>query len=110
MPIPKVSSKTALAVVDKMTKDSPTGAAAWTFENAEKWEKEQPALFHTIAANIAQCFHREAEIDHELAAGKSMYIALVTYKLVKSAIEAEELNQLFAEGVADVQDGTDSSS
>ena len=109
MTIPQITTETALAVVDKMTKDSPTGAAAWTFENAEKWSKEQPALFHTIAANIAQCFDRESEIDHELAAGKSMYIALVTYKLIKSAIEAEELNQLFAEGVADVQDGTDNS-
>ena len=97
MPIPQITSETALAVVDKMTKDSPTGAAAWTFENAEKWAEEQPTLFHTVAANIAQCFDRETEIDHELAAGRSMYIALVTYKLVKSAVEAEELRNLFVE-------------
>ena len=97
MPIPQITSETALAVVDKMTKDSPTGAAAWTFENAEKWAEEQPALFHTIAANIAQCFAGKDEYDAELAAGKSMYIALVTYKLVKSAVEAEELRNLFVE-------------
>tara|TARA_Y100000361_G_scaffold59724_1_gene52311 strand:- start:354 stop:665 length:312 start_codon:yes stop_codon:yes gene_type:complete len=97
MPIPQITSETALAVVDKMTKDSPTGAAAWTFENAEKWAEEQPALFHTIAANIAQCFTDKDEYDAELAAGKSMYIALVTYKLVKSAVEAEELRNLFVE-------------
>ena len=73
--------------------------------------KEQPALFHTITANIAQCYPRDQEIDHELAAGKSLYLVLVTYKLIKSAIEAEELSQLFAEGDADgIQDGTDSSS
>ncbi len=97
MPIPQVTSETALAVVDKMTKEAPSGAAAWTFENAEKWAEEQPALFHTIAANIAQCFADKDEYDPELAAGKSMYIALVTYKLVKSAVEAEELRNLFVE-------------
>ena len=97
MPIPKISAETALAVVDKMTKDCPNGPAAWTMENAAKWAEEQPTLFHTVAANIAQCFDRETEIDHELAAGRSMYIALVTYKLVKSAVEAEELRNLFVE-------------
>tara|TARA_B100000131_G_scaffold301036_1_gene322894 strand:- start:146 stop:457 length:312 start_codon:yes stop_codon:yes gene_type:complete len=97
MSIPKISSETALAVVSKMADDSPMGAAAWTMENAEKWAEEQPALFHTIAANIAQCFQPHDEYDAELAGAKSMYIALVTYKLVKTAIEAEELNNLFKE-------------
>ncbi len=111
MTIPEISVDTALAVTDKMVSDSPEGAAAWTFGQVQEFMKEQPALFHTITANIAQCFGRETEIDHELAAGKSLYIALVTYKLIKSAIEAEELKQLFAEGDADgIQDGTDDSS
>ena len=106
MGIPEISEETALAVTDKMTKDSPEGAAAWTFGQVEEFMREQPALFHTITANIAQCFGRESEIDHELAAGKSLYIAFVTYRLIKSAVEAEELNQLFAEGEEDVQEGT----
>jgi len=103
MGIPEISKETALAVTDKMVHDSPEGAAAWTFGQVEEFMKEQPALFHTITANIAQCFGREEEIDHELAAGKSLYIAFVTYRLIKSAVEAEELNQLFAEGEEDVQ-------
>ena len=106
MGIPEVSAETALAVTDKMVTDSPTGAAAWTFAQVEDFMREQPALFHTITANIAQCYPRDQEIDHELAAGKSLYIAFVTYNLVKSAVEAEELNQLFAEGEEDVQEGT----
>ena len=111
MGIPEISVDTALAVTDKMVSDSPEGAAAWTFGQVQEFMKEQPALFHTITANIAQCYPRDQEIDHELAAGKSLYLVLVTYKLIKSAIEAEELSQLFAEGDADgIQDGTDSSS
>ena len=89
-----------------MTKDNPDGASAWTFGQVEEFMKAQPALFHTIAANKAQCLNRESEIDHEVAAGKALYIALVTYRLIKSAVEAEELNQLFAEGEEDVQEGT----
>jgi len=111
MSIPEISVDTALAMTDKMVKDSPEGAAHWTFSQVPDFLKEQPALFHTITANIQQCFPRDEELDAELAAGKSLYIALVTYKIIKSAIEAEELNQLFAEGDADgIQDGTDSSS
>ena len=111
MGIPEISAETALAVTDKMTKDSPEGAAAWTFGQVQEFMKEQPALFHTITANIAQCYPRDQELDAELAAGKSLYLVLVTYKLIKSAIEAEELKQLFAEGDADgIQDGTDDSS
>ena len=111
MGIPEISVDTALAVTDKMVSDSPEGAAAWTFGQLQGFMKEQPALFHTITANIAQCYPRDQEIDHELAAGKSLYLVLVTYKLIKSAIEAEELSQLFAEGDADgIQDGTDDSS
>jgi len=111
MSIPEISVDTALAMTDKMVKDSPEGAAHWTFSQVPDFLKEQPALFHTITANIQQCFPRDEELDPELAAGKSLYIALVTYKIIKSAIEAEELNQLFAEGDADgIQDGTDSSS
>ena len=111
MAIPEITVDTALAVTDKMVSDSPEGAAAWTFGQVQEFMKEQPALFHTITANIARCFDRESEIDHELAAGKSLYLVLVTYKLIKSAIEAEELKQLFAEGDADgIQDGTNGSS
>ena len=97
MGIPEVSVDTALAVIDKMVKDSPEGASAWTFGQVEAFMKEQPALFHTITANIAQCFGGEAEIDHEVAAGKALYIALVTYRLIKSAVEGEQLNDLFGE-------------
>ena len=105
MTIPEISVDTALAVTDKMVSDSPQGAAAWTFGQVQEFMKEQPALFHTITANIAQCFPRDEELDAELAAGKSLYLVLVTYKLIKSAIEAEELSQLFAEGDADgIQD------
>ena len=111
MTIPEITVDTALAVTDKMVSDSPEGAAAWTFGQVQEFMKEQPALFHTITANIAQCYPRDQEIDHELAAGKSLYLVLVTYKLIKSAIEAEELKQLFAEGDADgIQDGTNGSS
>ena len=101
MGIPEISAETALAVIDKMVIDSPEGASAWTFGQVEAFMKEQPALFHTITANIAQCFGGEEEIDHQVAAGKSLYIALVTYRLIKSAVEAEELKQLFAEGEED---------
>ena len=110
MTIPKISADTAMAVTDKMVKDAPGGAAEWTFGQLQEFMETQPNLFHTITANIARCFPKDEEIDHELAAGKSLYIALVTYRLIKSAVEAEELNQLFAEGDADVQDGTDDSS
>jgi hypothetical protein len=106
MGIPKISGELALAVTDKMVMDSPEGAAAWTFGQIEEFMREQPALFHTITANIAQCYPRDQEVDHELAAGKSLYIAFITYRLVKSAVEAEELNQLFAKGEENVQEGT----
>jgi len=111
MTIPKISVDTALAVTDKMVKDAPNGAAEWTFDQLPDFMVEQPNLFQTITANIARCFPADEEVDPELAAGKSLYIALVTYRLIKSAVEAEELNQLFAEGETDgIQDGTDSSS
>jgi len=104
MGIPKISLDTALAVTDKMVKDAPKGASQWTFEQLPDIMNEQPYLFETITANIARCFPKDEELDHELAAGKSLYIALVTYRLIKSAVEAEELNQLFAEGETDVQE------
>ena len=110
MGIPKISIDTALAMTDKMVRDAPKGASQWTFDQLPAFMDEQPNLFQTITANISRCFTRDQELDHELAAGKSLYIALVTYRLIKSAVEAEELNQLFAEGDADVQDGTDDSS
>ena len=33
----------------------------------------------------------------EVQASKSLYLAMITYKLLKAAVEAEQLNDLFGE-------------
>ena len=64
---------------------------------------------YAITENIKHCFaplRRSAEDDMtemaEVSAGCSLYVAHMTYNIIKSAVEAEELENLFAEGEANV--------
>ena len=94
MVMPKVTEETALAVLDKMTKDSPD-PAAWTLQYAESFIEEQPALFYTITENIRQLYP-ESE-DSIVEASKSLYLAMITYNLIKAAVEVQELKDMFGE-------------
>jgi hypothetical protein len=94
MAMPTVTAETALAVLDKMTKDA-SDPCLWTLENAESFIAEQPNLFFTVIENIKQLYP-----DGEggaVQASKSLYLAMVTYKLLKAAVEGEQLNELFGE-------------
>ena len=94
MAMPTVTVETALAVLDKMTKDA-SDPCLWTLENAESFIAEQPNLFFTIIENIKQLYP-----DGEggaVQASKSLYLAMVTYKILKAAVEGEQLNDLFGE-------------
>ena len=94
MAMPIVTAETALAVLDKMTKEA-SDPCLWTLENAEGFIAEQPNLFFTVIQNIKQLYP-----DGEggaVQASKSLYLAMVTYKLIKAAVESEELNGLFGE-------------
>ena len=94
MAMPTVTVETALAVLDKMTKDA-SDPCLWTLENAESFIKEQPNLFFTVIENIKQLYP-EGE-GGAVQASKSLYLAMVTYKLLKAAVEGEQLNELFGE-------------
>ena len=97
MAMPVVTEETALAVLDKMTQDAPN-PCQWTVENAEGFIAEQPNLFFTVIANIKQLYpDAEAAEDSAIQASKSLYMAMITYKLIKAAVESEELNGLFGE-------------
>tara|TARA_B100000809_G_scaffold39375_1_gene34481 strand:- start:540 stop:830 length:291 start_codon:yes stop_codon:yes gene_type:complete len=94
MAMPTVTEETTLAVLDKMTKDA-SDPCTWTLENAESFIKEQPNLFLTVIENIKQLYP-DGE-GGEVQASKSLYLAMITYKLIKAAVESEELNNLFGE-------------
>lgn len=94
MAMPTVTAETALAVLDKMTKDA-SDPCLWTLENAESFIAEQPNLFFTVIENIKQLYP-----DGEggaVQASKSLYLAMVTYQILKAAVEGEQLNDLFEE-------------
>ena len=94
MTMPIVTEETALAVLHKMTKDAPD-PCQWTLDYAESFIQEQPNLFYTIIENIKQLYP-----DGEgggVQASKSLYLAMITYQLVKAAVEVEELKNLFGE-------------
>jgi len=92
MAMPTITEETAMAVLDKMTKDS-SDPAAWTLKYAESLIEEQPALFYTITENIKQLYP-EGEADL-IQASKCLYLAMVTYNLIKTSVEIQELNTLF---------------
>ena len=94
MTMPIVTEETALAVLDKMTKDA-SDPCTWTLEYAETFIEEQPNLFYTVIENIKQLYP-EGE-GGSIQASKSLYLAMITYKLIKAAVESKELNDLFGE-------------
>ena len=97
MAMPIVTAETALAVLDKMTKEA-SDPCLWTLENAEGFIAEQPNLFFTVIANIKQLYpDAEASEGSAIQASKSLYLAMVTYKILKTAVEADQLNDLFGE-------------
>jgi len=105
----QVTEDCAIAVLSKMQSDS-KGPALWCAEYVEKFTKEQPYLMYAIKENIRHCFAplRSSEENDmaemaEVSAGCSLYVALMTYNIIKSAVEAEELENLFAEGETDVE-------
>ena len=94
MAMPIVTEETALAVLDKMTKEA-RDPCLWTLENAESFIAEQPNLFFTVIENIKQLYP-----DGEggaIQASKSLFLAMITYRLMKAAVEGEQLNDLFGE-------------
>ena len=105
MSIPIVSEKCALAFVQKQHMDA-DGPGQWTAQTVLDFSKEQPTLLFTILENIKQCFDTEDNYeehdDHDKirgdsAAGHALYITLMTYGLIKAAVEGEQLNELFGE-------------
>ena len=92
MTMPTVTEETTLAVLDKMTKDA-RDPCTWTLNYAEAFIKEQPNLFFTVIESIKQLYP-EGE-GGEVQASKSLYLAMITYKLMKAAVESKELNELF---------------
>ena len=94
MAMPIVTVETALAVLDKMTKDA-SDPCQWTLDYAESFIKEQPNLFFTVIENIKQLYP-DGE-GGEVQASKSLYLAMITYKILKTAVEADQLNDLFGE-------------
>jgi hypothetical protein len=94
MAMPKLTEETALAVLDKMTKDSPD-PCSWTLKYAESFIEEQPALFYSITENIKQLY---PDVEDNIAnASKSLYLAMITYNLIKAAVEVQELKDMFGE-------------
>jgi len=94
MAMPTVTEETAMAVLHKMTTDS-SDPCTWTLDYAESFIQEQPNLFYTIIENIKQLY---PEGDGGgVQASKSLYLAMITYQLVKAAVEVEELKDLFGE-------------
>ena len=104
MSIPIVSEKCALAFVQKQHMDA-DGPGQWTAQTVLDFSKEQPTLLFTILENIKQCFDIDdieenddhAKLRSDSAAGHALYITLMTYGLIKAAVEGEQLNDLFGE-------------
>jgi len=94
-----------LAFIQKQHMDA-DGPGQWTAQSVLDFSKEQPVLLFTILENIKECFATEdCYEEHEThdkivgdsAAGHALYITLMTYGLVKAAVEGEQLNDLFGE-------------
>jgi len=104
MSIPTVSEKCALAFIQKQHMDA-DGPGQWTAQTVLDFSKEQPTLLFTILENIKQCFDIDdieenddhAKLRSDSAAGHALYITLMTYGLIKAAVEGEQLNDLFGE-------------
>ena len=104
MSIPTVSEKCALAFVQKQHMDA-DGPGQWTAKTVLDFSKEQPVLLFTILESIKQCFDIDdieenddhAKLRSDSEAGHALYITLMTYGLIKAAVEGEQLNELFGE-------------
>ena len=104
MSIPTVSEKCALAFIQKQHMDA-NGPGEWTAKKVHDFSKEQPILLSMILENIKECFDivdieemdDQDKLESGSAAGKALYITLMTYGLIKAAVEGEQLNELFGE-------------
>ena len=104
MSIATVSEKWALAFIQKQHMDA-DGPGQWTAQTVLDFSKEQPTLLFTILENIKQCFDIDdieenddhAKLRSDSAAGHALYITLMTYGLIKAAVEGEQLKELFGE-------------
>ena len=98
----QITEDCAVAVLSKMKADS-NGPGLWCAKHIEEFTKEQPYLMYAITENIKHCFAPlQRSEERDVAAGSTLYVALMTYNIIKNAVEAEELKNLFAEGEADV--------
>ena len=94
MSIPIVTEECAVAVLEKMHTDH-NGAAEWTFANAGKFGDEQPALFYAITESLGNLFGEGEE--ETIRATKSLYLVMMSYGIIKAAVEAQQLNDMFGE-------------
>ena len=95
MGIPEITEECAVAVLAKLRSES-SGGREWCLKNVASCTDEQPILMAFISESLSMVFENE---DHlmatETATMQSAFLAMVTYKMLKAAIEADQLDKMF---------------
>ena len=103
MGIPEITEECAVAVLAKI-KSEAAGGREWALKNVSPCTDEQPILMAFIAESLGMVHEKE---DHLMATETAMmqaaFLAMVTYKMLKAAIEAEQLKEMLpvAGGIVD---------
>lgn len=97
MIIPEITEECAVAVLAKIRSES-AGGKEWCMANIFPCTDEQPALMAFIAETLGMVHRNEDDLmSTETATMQAAFLAMVTYKMLKAAIEAEQLKEMFPE-------------
>ena len=97
MGIPEITEECAVAVLAKIRSES-AGGRAWMLENISPCTDEQPILMAFISESLSMVHEKEDDLmATETATMQAAFLAMVTYKMLKSAIESDQLEKMFKE-------------
>ena len=96
MGIPQVTEDGAVAAICKIAAGN-NSAMGWTKAMMPVFVEEQPMLAQVLMASWDEMERRngDGDIDPAVARMQSLHLAMLTYHLVKGAVESEQLESLF---------------
>lgn len=98
MGIPEITEECAIAVLAKIRSEA-AGGREWAMENVSPCTEEQPILMAFIAESLNMVHEKEDNLmSTETATMQAAFLAMVTYKMLKAAIESDQLDEMFKEG------------
>lgn len=98
MAIPMISEECIVAVLHKIASDT-DGAVDWTRRQAAPMTEEQPFLMQLIVQTIERIHEVsgcQESVPQEISTMQTVHTAMLTYQLVKAAVEGEQLDDMYS--------------